>query len=398
MRKIQVAFLVVVLSFWACENEKAQYGADAYLSENLGFVADSADGAGQPTQNFAGPEGLAVAGDYVFVANAAYRFDGSKIVYDEGFVTVVGLKDFRVVNRIPTPAKNPQVVTSVGGKIYVLCSGETEADQNFTIYPKSDGAVLVLDANAPLASTWEKVIMVPYKPKSLVGYPSSMVISGDGRFAYLGSGTTAALLKVDLEAGKVLRGAEDPIALGKLDAQDMLTLEWGESGVLFVGSFNRDIVMAIDTKTDSVAAFPFQEVNVGKTENLDGVSDLLYLRSKSPDLFILLGLANAVQAMNTSQGEASLHTFAVTGTAPNRILEWNGRLLIVNSLDNNVQAVDIATKKDLGPFVVFPVGSNPYDMAIANVGGKDMLYVTGLLANALYEVDLSTGTVQRQVQ
>ncbi len=397
-------FLAVVL--WlgplaGCEVEKSRPFSDSGPSGgDVPGTPDAVSDAVSPPPAFAAPEGVAVAGGYAFVANAAFRFGDSGLVFDEGFVTVVRLNDFQVVNRIPTTAKNPQAVVASGGQVVVLCSGATIWDQaTGVVSPASDGAIEILDvAEAPTATAATRVIPLPIAgPGSLVGYPSSLAVTPDGRVAYAGSGTAAAVFKVDLQTGQVLRGSDDPISLGDLAVQDSLTVENGPPGVLLVGSFNRDLVFALDTGSDTPAAAPFQQIDAGKTADMDGVLDLAYRSQGTPDLFALLGIANAVQSATTLQGQASVQTLATTGVYPNRIALWAGQLLILNSGDNNVTAVDIATRQDLGAVAVFPAGANPYDMAVAEWGGRTMLYVTGLASNTLYEVDLQAKTVTRQV-
>lgn len=354
-----------------------------------------------PHTPFAAPEGVAVARDHVIVANSAYRFSDGGIVFDEGFVTVVRLSDFQVVNRLRMPARNPQVVLAQEQGVLVLCSGETTWDHSTgVVRPVSDGALVVLDPlTLETAAPPTLVIPLPRAGSgSLVGYPSSMAITSDGRYVYVGSGTSPAVFKVDLLVGEVLRGPLDPIAFGDLTVQDTLTVEKGPAGTLFVGSFNRDLVFALDTDSDTLATVPFQQVNVGKTGDMDGVLDLVYRVGGAPDLFVLLGTASTVQAMTTSQGAASLRTLTKTGLYPNRIALWGDTLLILNSGENNVTAFDIPTRKDLGAVAVFPEGTNPYDMAITMRDGRPMLLVTGLLANTLYEVDLQAKKVTRHVR
>lgn len=400
-RRLVGALVAWVLAVGGCELDKSRPLSDPGPSGgDVPGSPEAVSDATSPPPDFAAPEGVAVAGGYAFVANAAYRFDGGTLVFDEGFVTVVRLNDFQVVNRIPTTRKNPQVVVASGGQVVVLCSGESTWDQTAgVVRPVSDGAIEVLDvAGASTATAPTRVIPLPVAgPGSLVGYPSSLAVTPDGRVAYAGSGTTAAVFKVDLQTGQALRGSDDPIALGDLSVQDSLTVENGPAGILFVGSFNRDLVFALDTGSDALAAAPFQQIDAGKTADMDGVLDLAYRSTGTPDLFALLGMANAVQSATTLQGQASVQTLATTGLYPNRIALWGGTLLMLNSGDNNVTAVDVATRQDLGAIAVLPTGANPYDMAVAEWGGRTMLYVTGLLSNTLYEVDLQAKTVTRQV-
>ena len=412
-------FVAVAAALAACSTEKsapfapdgdavgqpdAVSGADAILAEDVSAPPEGVaeDVSAPPTPAaFAQPEGVAVVGDYAFVANANYRFDGASIVFDPGFVTVVRLSDFQVVRQIPTAHKNPQVVVGLEDRALVLCSGETVWDNDAgVIRPVSDGSVEVIPVNeAETASAPALVIPLPAGPAgTLIGYPSSLAVTPDKRFAYAGSGTTAVLFKIDLSSNQVVRGAGNPISLGDPTVQDTLAVEAGPPGLLFAGSFNRDLVFALDTSSDAPASAPFQQVDAGKTQDMDGVLDLAYRAGGTPDLFVLLGLANAVQSLTTVQGAASLQTLGSTGLYPNRIAVWDaeGVVLVLNSGDNNLRALKIATGQSLD-IVAFAPNTNPYDMALARRSDKDMLYVTGLLSNALYEVDLAAQKVVRQV-
>jgi len=208
------------------------------------------------------------------------------------------------------------------------------------------------------------------------------------------------VFKLDLQARKVLRGTDDPIGFGDLTTTDGMVLETGPSGVLFVASFNNDKVYALDTGTDLLAAAPFQSVDVGKTAQMEGPVDLLYRAGATPDLFALLTMSNAIAAITTAAGAAGVQNdFATTGVYGNRLALWGDTLLIVNSGDNNVTGVKLATPpQDLGPLAVLPQNTNPYDVAVGQEGGKTVGYVTGLMSNSLFVVDLAQKQVLAEIK
>ena len=339
-----------------------------------------------PLAAFAAPEGVAATADFVFVANTA--FDGPTMSYGQGTLTVVSRSDFKVVNTIATSHKNPQVAAVVGGRLYVLCSGETSYDMaTYVVSPKTAGALDIFDlATVATATAPTTIIELPLQAGTLVGYPSSLAVTADGATAFAGSGTAAAIYRVD-----VATSAVDLISLGDAATQDGLKVVSGAGGSLWVGSFNRDQVFLVDT----VGKMATQTFDVGKTAEMEGVQDLAWRASGDPDLFVLMGLSSEVTATSSAKGQAGVQTsWAVTGLYPNRLVLAGERLLVVNSGDNNVTAFDPTTGASLGTLAVFPVKTNPYDLAVDG----DLAFVTGLGTNTLFEVDLVARTVKRQVE
>jgi DNA-binding beta-propeller fold protein YncE len=353
---------------------------------------------GLPQGPFAAPEGIAVAGGYVFVANANFAFEGQELVFGPGFVTVVRASDGSVVNRIRTSGKNPQVVLANGDEVLVLCSGETVYDPDtLLVRPRSDGAIDIIDlAEAETASRPSSTIPIPRGAAgSLVGYPSSLVVTSDGRYAYVASGTAAALFKVDLQDGTVVRGADYPIELGDLQKQDTVRVAKGPDGLLLLGRFNNDLVHLLDPVTDRLATFPWGTLQIGSSGAFAGVSDLVHRPGNPPDLFVLLGLAGQVAAVTMDAGAAGVQVaFASTGLYPNRLLSVEGKLLVVNSGENNVTAIHPSTGAILDWKATLPPSTNPYD---ATVDGPT-LWVTGLVSNSLHAFSLATGKSIRVIQ
>lgn len=356
------------------------------------------------TQPFASPEGVAVTEEYVFVASTA--FDTTAMTYGDGFVTVIRRSDLRPVNKVFTSHKNPQVLTVFQGNLYVLCSGETSFDTTtYIVSPKGDASLDVFKIEAITlssadmfglgtpVSTPSATIEIPLSTTNpLVGYPSSLAITDDGRFAYAGSGTAGAVFKLDLISNKALRGTDNPIVLGDLSLQDGIKVATGPNGSIFAGSFNRDLLFAIGSD-DKPGALGWESLDLGKTSDMEGVQDLAFRTEGKPDLFALMGIASAITAVSTVDGKVTTD-YSKTGLYPNRIVLANDRLFVVNSGDNNITAIDANTGKNLGTVAVFPAGTNPYDMAIHG----DIAYVTGFATNSLFEVDLIRGEVVRELK
>lgn len=390
--------LVLAASFLAWQGCLLEDDKSVDVTDPLDSTVAEVEDPG--TWNFHGPEGLVANGGFVFVANTA--FDGTDNSFGSGFVTVVRQTDFAVVNKIVTSHRNPQTLTVHDGKVYVLCSGTSVYDgEKKLVTPTSDGSLEVIDvATAATAFAPQTVIPIPRSTDHpLVGYPSSLAITADGKLAYAGSGTTAALFKMDLEDSKVLRGSDDPIVLGDIESTDSMAVAAGPDGVIFAGSFNRDQVFAVDTATDLKATDPFGVVDAGTTANMDGVLHMVYRDSGIPDLFVLLGLASTAMAVTTAQGQAGVETLLTpTGLYPNRLAVHGDTLYVVNSGDNNVTAVTISSGVDLGKVAIFALDTNPFDLTIADNDGSTVLYVTGFSSNALYEVDPVSGSILRVAQ
>jgi hypothetical protein len=387
-----IPFLVL-----SCTEVSKNQGADAWT-----FADTMSPDSGQnELPNFAEPQGVAATENFVFVANPNWSYDeNGKMVYGQGFITVVDRSNFAVVNKIRTNAKNPQIVKVHKDRVYVLCSGATYWDTKTNmVVPDSPSSIESFSISSAITATTTTVhATLPLSQSApLVGYPSSLVIL-DNDIAYASSGTTAVVFKFDLKSNMVLQGIENPIVLGDTKQQDALVLEKGPSNILFIGSFNRDIVIALDLSTDTIPNSPFSQIiDVSKTPNIDGVQDIAYYPSGEKDLFVLLGLASTVQALNTTMGQPSVETFVTTGQAPNKMKIVNDTLLVINSLDNNITGYSIGTKKQVA-LVAFPTQTNPFDMAILQTQGKTYLYVTGNMAQTLYEVELESQTITRQVQ
>jgi len=363
-------------------------------------VIDTSTDGTAPDGDFSAPAGVVVAGDYAFVTNTA--FDGSDNSFGPGFVTVVRLSDFTVVNKISTSHRNPQAIASVGDKVFVLCSGTTTWDQQTgVVSPSSDASIEVIDVeSAPTALEPQTVISLPRSTEfPLLGYPSTLAVVDNGSIAYAGCGTTAAVFKFDLEGKDVLRGTDNPINLGDLATQDSITVVAGPPGVLYAGSYNRDRVYAIDTASDIQASAPFSFIDVGKdASNMDGVLHMVHRYGKTPDLLVLLNLASTVQGVTTAKGQAGVETLATTGSVPNRIAAFEDTLYIVNSGENNVTAFDIPTREPLDNAAVFDTDTNPYDMTVTEVDGDVRMYVTGNISNSLFEANPKDSTVLREVR
>jgi YVTN family beta-propeller protein len=364
-------------------------------------ILASDPGTGLPEASFASPQGVAVSRGLAFVANPNVGWSGQTLVFGAGFLTVVRLADGGILERIPVSARNPQVVVAAGDRVVVLCSGATAFDGT-TVRPAGDGSVVVLDAARAVAGQSALVREIPVPASAvhpLVGYPSSLALSADGRRAWLGSGTAPALFLVDLDAGTVLRGTTNPVALGDLDAQDTIVVRPGPGGTLLAGRFENNAVVVLDGTTGEPSPSHPVPFPVGTGTQSVGVQDIALRPGASPDVYVLLGLASSITAVDSAQGPAGVRNgFATTGLYPNRLLLDGDRLLVVNSGDNNVTALDPNTGHPLGKVAILPTGTNPYDIAVYADGTRTMAAVTGQQSGSLFVVDLDTAAIVREVR
>ncbi len=402
MRRWGLIVLVMLCQALACESVQDPADAvglapDAH-EDDVAEVwpeawPDAVEPPFSPGAAFAAPEGVAVIGDLVLVANTAFGYEGTQMTFGTGFVTVLDRQTLTVINHIPTSAKNPQAIVVGPDRAFVVCSGESTFDAlSGLVQPGTPGAIdEILLATARTATAVTRSIPIPRSDvHPLVGLPKSLVPLSDGR-AYLGSSSSAAVLVVDLENMTLLRGADDPIALGDLSAQDGIMLIATPSGHVIAASFNQDRLMAIDPVTDALAGGAWEPVEAGQVPGaMEGICDLALQTAPDPTLYVLFCIGNTVSRIRINDGfGAETPVFATTGLWPNRIALWDDHLLILNSGDNNVTGVRLSDGSMLGQVVTLPAASNPYDLVV----GPDHVtaYVSGLMSHSLFAIDLVEG-------
>lgn len=82
------------------------------------------------------------------------------------------------------------------------------------------------------------------------------------------------------------------------------------------------------------------------------------------------------------------NSFAQLGNVPNKVLTTPEYLYVVNSADNSLQKISVATGATIANHFI-AVGSNPWD-AILHDG---YIYVSGLFTGKVYKLDINTGQV-----
>jgi hypothetical protein len=391
----RAACLALALVAASCELMKLDSAGDA--------TAPTDTTVPLPEASFLAPDGVVLAGDYAFVANTGFEYANGVQTFQPGFVTVVKLSDLAVVNRIPTSRKNPQSIAFAGGKVLVLCSGETKLSGKLVV-PATEASLDVIDpATAATAGAPTASIVLPLSSTwPLVGYPSSMVVSQDGSLVLAGSGTSSALFAFDVANRTVTAGTSSPLKFGSADPtfQDGITIEGNGGTVLFGASFDRNLLYGVDMAAGGAPILGFEPpLAIGKTSAIEGAVDVLYLPGSTPDLLVLMNLSSSITAVTTAFGQASVVPgWFKTGVDPYRMVVQGTTLYVVNRGDNNISAYDLPTRKTKGTAVAFPAGTNPHSLAVTKRDGAILGYVSARDTNRLYEVDLSTGSVLREAK
>lgn len=354
------------------------------------LACDAADPPTTPSAgNFSSPEGLVAVGDLVAVANVDFR--GTS--FGDGSVTVIEAASQSVRNRIPTTLPNPQFLAVTPELLVVVSSGLTAWDAEAGVHTAtgSGGVDVFHRATLRTATAPDVHIPLPADPGDpRRGGPGSIAVLPDGRTAYVASGLAAVIAKVDLEDGSVARGMDDPIIVRSHERNETLTLAWHPSGVVLVACFVSGELYRLDPATDTVGA-PVTLVAGG---DLEGVIDLHVSPGTSPDVLWVSTIANALGAWELDAGAPDPRA-AATGVAANRVRVAGGHAYVVNSGENNLQRSPLSNLGAVDrPFAVLPVGSNPWDMAVAGELG----FVSLFRANRVAVVDLKTGALLGEIQ
>jgi DNA-binding beta-propeller fold protein YncE len=359
------------------------------LAEAAGEVAEVAGEGLKPVEGLpdaacVAPMNLAVGGGHLFVACSNYVYPA----YGNSWLAVVDEATLEVVNRIPAAQKDATFVAVQGERVYLVETGEMSWNQDaFRTEVTSDGAVESIPlAQAATATAFDQTIAIPRDPANpLAGAPGAPAFDPTGRYLYLASGTSATLYKLDLEQGSLVNGPANPILLdATADVMDMVTLRPYQGSQLLVARLNTDALQVFDTAQDAAGA----PIDLGKTDQMEGAQDLAF-DPASGKVYAIMSISNAVAMVDLGQQPPLVDpSWAVTGTVPNRVQLRDGALYIVNSLENNVQRIDLASGDSVKPFATLPEGSNPWDLLFSADGAR--LYVSNNMAGTLAVIDASS--------
>jgi hypothetical protein len=227
-----------------------------------------------------------------------------------------------------------------------------------------------------------KVEIPAGQPVPLAGFPGSASYSEAAGLLFVGSGTAAVVFVVDVAA----RALKDPLVVPTAGAGNDIIVVVAVEGYVLAISFNDGIAYKLDPAQQVPGTVTYEVAETGPGE---GPVDALLLDGK---VYVVLTLSSKVAALDLATGKAEYPW--TTGAAANRVAAQDGMLFIVNSMDNNLTRIDLATKDATPGFASFDPGTNPWEIGTSNKLG----FVTGYLSNALYKVDLETGDVLATAQ
>jgi hypothetical protein len=324
---------------------------------------------------FSGPEGVFVFGEYLFVTNTngVWDNDAGKMVYGNGYITVLKTEDLSFVSQIETPFMNPQFITYVDEYFYVVCSGTVEFDENWTMTPASPGGIVMIGATTFLAEGSMEIPAGGVDP--MAGFPGAVAYDAVGKRLFIGSGTYPAVYVIDSESLEMVKTLTVyPDAIGN----DIIVPAFHD-GVLYATSFNTGLTYGLNPDSGDTIAGPY---DVTKTDELEGPTDVKVVGDV---LYILNSMSSSVATLDLETGDVAFPF--TTGSVPNRLAFDGDNMFVVNSGDNNLTRINIETGDTMNGFAVFDVGTNPWEMAV----GDDFGYVTGYMSNSVFKVDLSAG-------
>ncbi|MEE8578198.1 MAG: hypothetical protein V3T31_13170 [candidate division Zixibacteria bacterium] len=123
---------------------------------------------------------------------------------------------------------------------------------------------------------------------------------------------------------------------------------------------------------------------------------VLFLLSSSsmagPAAYVLNSLGETISRIDLTDQTVRNDLLAVGsdfGSAPNQIIVHGQKGLVLMSVTNEIQIIDLITESTTG-YIDLPVGSNPFRMVLYN---PDVIYVSLLLDNAVARVNLSLETI-----
>ena len=333
---------------------------------------------------FDAPQGVVFTSEWVVVTNTAYR--PVTLDFGSGSITLISRADRQVTRQIPVSAPNPQKVLVVGDALYVLCTGQTRFDQESWLnIAQGPGALDRFDLEnlADATGPTDSLTLPVGENDPREGGFGSMVATEDGKTLVIASGLKALLWAVDLETMTWKRGPDNPLIPYEHEYNDTLTVSSGDSKEILVSSFNKDRVHALDTDTLTWSSDP--PVNMGENEDLEGLLQTLFLPDGS--LLGLLTIANGLY--QTSPDRSTGNVTATVGPIANHMAVQDNTAFVVNSGVNNLVRVQLDTGTVDAPFSVFPVGSNPWEIALEPEGG--LAVVTLNQTHQIAWINLETG-------
>ena len=267
-------------------------------------VAETEVGPGPFSPNFAAD--LQIVGNRAFVSMGSSCFDsGFNSFYVQGLVLV-----FDVNNQPPflTPAATPYIVLSgfnatgltvAGGKLIATSTGDTAlggAGSN----PETPS---FLDEIDPQTLTVSRTLEMGQTALNF----QPLAVSADAKRGFIGSSAFSEVYEIDLQNFTALRGPSNPIQITDEAADFISDQEIAEGGgILFVSSFNRSAVNAVDLASSERTVLP-TSLNFAFPDNpgVTGAGPMAIrpgvpgIDFTGPDLFVLTASPGTVSTATT---------------------------------------------------------------------------------------------------
>ncbi len=247
---------------------------------------------------FVGPGDMAVVGGKLYIPLSGIKTfgdpsQGIETIYGLGRIAVINIATFTLERFISLDFVNPTVCAGgEGGALYVVCTGESQFNADFTPYAASEGALVVYDTIRN---------EVAYSLGLGETLPSAFIAFNPVE-AYIGSNLSGEIYRIRLDTGVVMRGADNPIVI--TDDYTFVSSFAGLPGIgVLAASFNTDEVFFIDPNGNVVSKTPFSApFDFSESETFfGGVQDILFDATNGEEkLFVLMGIANRVGLVDFS--------------------------------------------------------------------------------------------------
>ena len=207
----------------------------------------------------------------------------------------------------------------------------------------------------------------------------------------LGSSIEPELYVFDLESRDWIRGPDDPLYEAVAEGNETLSVAAHPDGHIGVFSFARNAARLMDGESFE-AIEGTEESTLAIGDELEGpLSAVFVLEEGVPVAYVVLSLSNSLARWQPDDASATDPRFQSLGLTPNQVIASDTTLFVVESGDNVLRMIPIGGSTSSK--VVFPVGTNPYSAALSPDG--TLVYVSGLLSNSLFEIDIQSTTILR---
>jgi len=322
------------------------------------------------------------------VVNANYVSSGAGLSFDDGFIQVVDREQWAPVARWDLPLKNPVRIRVIGEDAWVLCAGAYTQGDDGNYYSESPGGLILIPNGGADPLDVGPIESFPLGDDGSVG---SWVVQEDQARLLLGSSLVAEIYVFDLVARSWTHDRSNPIVRPETVANETLTLALHPDGSIAVFSFTRNRAVLLDATTlEDLDGM--EEVALSESGELEGpISAVFVPGTEPPQAAIILTLSNFLARWTPEDANSMDPRWRSIGLSANEVLATAGHLYVVESGANTLALFPLPEGDP--ERIVFDVGADPYNMAVAP--GGTTAYVTTLLENKLWEIDLSSGEKTR---